>query len=98
MTPSSTNTTDGAGSVLLSYVANPAARPPVQSFRPVSAGVFNLTALTETKRTYVLESAPDLYGGNWTPIDTNVAIDSQLVLTNISANGPVQLYRLRVVP
>ena len=92
-----TNRTDGAG-VLLSYIANSAARPLVQSFEPASIGMFKLIALSETNRAYVLETAPDLSGGNWTPISTNIAAGSQLMLTNIPANGSMRFYRLLVVP
>lgn len=93
-----TNTTDPSGNVLLSYIAAPATRPLLQSFQPASPETFTLTAVTETNRTYILQSAADLSGSSWTPLSTNVAPGNLLVLTNIPGADPMQFYRLVVVP
>ncbi len=93
-----TNSADATGNVLLSYVANPAARPLLQSFLPSAPGLFTLATATETNRTYILQSAPDLSGTNWTPVSTNVAPGSLLTLTNIPGSDPMRFYRLVVVP
>ena len=93
-----TNTTDGTGSVYLSYVAAPAARPVVQSFAPVADGLFSLTSSAETNRTYVLQSATNLINPGWIPVRTNIATSAILSLTNISSSAPANFYRLLVVP
>ena len=93
-----TNTTDGTGSVYLSYVAAPAARPVVQSFAPVADGLFSLTSSAETNRTYVLQSATNLINPGWFPVRTNIATSATLTLTNISSSAPANFYRLLVVP
>jgi autotransporter-associated beta strand protein len=97
-TGSFTNTTDASGNVWLSYIATPAAKPVVESFDLIEPGAFSLTCTAETNRSYVLETATNLSGGNWMALSTNVAPGSLLTLANISSEGPIRFYRVVAVP
>jgi autotransporter-associated beta strand protein len=93
-----TNSLDSAGNVFLTYLANPAAPPVVKSLSAPFSGVVALSAITETNRTYILQSTADLASNLWIPLTTNVAAGSMLVLTNIPASEPQRFYRLVVAP